>query len=369
MLVTNPTAATDGDVTSPPGAAPTTERVNWVSAIPFFLAHGVLGFIALTGVTRTALILFITLYVVRCFAITAGYHRYFSHRSYRMNRVMQFIVAAIGTTAAQKGPLWWAAHHRRHHRYSDTDGDVHSPIRGFWWSHVGWILVDTYKDTDEAAVKDLAAYPELRWLDRRHDLGPWLLGIASFLIGGWSGLVFGFFGSTVALWHITFTINSLSHTVGSRRYATPDTSRNNPALALITMGESWHNNHHHHQASARNGFFWWEIDLTWYGLKAMSSIGLVNGLRVPSQEVLARNRIRDGAFDLGMFRARHRRLATAADRPDRVPGRSPVDELALTEKRARLQRALTEVSQAADDLAAAGGRTATARAQVDGTGS
>ena len=333
------------------------ERVNWVSAIPFFLAHGIAGLVFVTGITRTALVLFLVLYSVRCFAITAGYHRYFAHRSYKLARVPQFLLALIATTAAQKGPLWWAGHHRQHHRHSDTPDDVHSPQRGFWWSHVGWILVDKHKQTDQTAIRDFAAYPELRFLDRHHDFGPWLLGVASYLIGGWSGLVFGFFGSTVLLWHITFTINSLSHTIGTRRYATNDTSRNNPVLALLTFGEGWHNNHHHYQASARQGFYWWEIDITWYALRALNVIGIVTSPRQPPPEALIRNRIRDGAFDLGMFRARHRRLtsdirtfspppAHAAARPE-SPARATFQD-----QYADLHHALSGTLEAAEELGA-----------------
>src|SRR5579862_2939573 len=226
------------------------EKINWASSLPFLLFHLVPLFAILTGVTWKAMAIFVTLYSVRMFAITAGYHRYFAHRSYRVSRPVQFLFGLVGITAAQKGPLWWASHHRAHHRYSDTEQDVHSPQKGFWWSHVGWILSRRYKKADLSLVRDLSSFPELRFLERYNAVSPWILGAGAFLIGGWSGLVFGFFGSTVVLWHATFTINSLSHTFGTRRFATSDTSRNNPLLAMLTFGEGWHNNHHHFQASA-----------------------------------------------------------------------------------------------------------------------
>jgi len=266
------------------------ERINKRSSLPFLALHLAPLFAIVTGVSRADLILCGALYFGRMFFITAGYHRYFAHRSYKLARLPQFLMAVGGNTAAQKGPLWWAAHHRDHHRYSDTDRDVHSPIKGFWWSHVGWILSDRYKTTELDGIRDFARYPELRWLDRYDWIAPWALGIATFLIGGWSALVVGFITSTVLLWHGTFIVNSVAHVFGRRRYATDDTSRNSLLVALVTGGEGWHNNHHHYPSSARQGFFWWEIDTTWYLLRALSWLGIVRGLRTPPARVLSGRR-------------------------------------------------------------------------------
>ena len=338
------------------------ERVNWVSSLPFLFFHAVPFLAFLTGVTWRAVAIFVTLYFLRMFAVTAGYHRYFAHRSFRVSRGVQLAFAVVGATAAQKGPLWWAAHHRAHHRYSDTDKDIHSPQKGFWWSHVGWILCDRYKATEFDAVSDLASFPELRFVERYNGVAPWILGALSLLVGGWSGLVFGFFGSTVVLWHSTFTINSLSHTFGTRRYATGDTSRNNVLLALLTLGEGWHNNHHHYPASARQGFFWWEIDMSWYALRGLSALGLVHGLRQPSEAVINRNRLHDGAFDLGMFRAAWRRAGTAvsnsraslgtpmAAAANRLGSRQTAMESALHAKRVALEEAVVASLRAAEEL-------------------
>ncbi|HMK99016.1 MAG TPA: acyl-CoA desaturase, partial [Acidimicrobiales bacterium] len=253
-------------------------------------------------------------------------------------------------------------HHRAHHRYSDTEQDIHSPQKGFWWSHVGWILCDRYNKADLDLVQDLAAFPELRLLERFNSLGPWILGGLALWVGGWSGLVFGFFGSTVLLWHATFTINSLSHTFGTRRYATADTSRNNPLLAVLTFGEGWHNNHHHYPASARQGFFWWELDLSWYVLRGLAALGLVRELRRPNAAVLGRNRLHDGAFDLGMFRAAWRRAGVAvansrtslgtpvAAAANLVGARQAAVEAAFRAKRLALEEAVTASLQAAEDL-------------------
>ena len=265
---------------------PADERVNLRSAIPFFLVWALALGVFWTGFTTTALVLLAVTFFGRMFLITAGYHRYFSHKSYKLNRFWQFVMAFGGGTAVQKGVLWWAGHHRNHHRYSDTERDIHSPRKGFWWSHVGWIVCDKYNETLYDNIKDFAKYPELRWLNKYDWVPPWTLGVACFLIGGWPGLFVGFFLSNVLLWNATFTVNSLAHVFGRRRYETSDTSRNSFLIALITGGEGWHNNHHHYQASARQGFFWWEIDLTYYMLKMLSWVGIVKDLKQPPARVL-----------------------------------------------------------------------------------
>jgi stearoyl-CoA desaturase (delta-9 desaturase) len=284
----------------------------WLSAIPFFLVHLVPFLAFFVTITWQDWVLCAVLYVGRMFLITAGYHRYFAHRSYKMGRVPQFLTALGATTAAQKGPLWWAGHHRIHHRFTDTDRDIHSPRDGFWWSHVGWILSNRYKDTDESAIRDFAAYPELRLLDKFPWVGPWVLGVVCLVVGGWGGLIIGFFLSTVLLWHGTFIVNSLAHVFGRRRFATPDTSRNSLFIALVTGGEGWHNNHHYLPASARQGLMWWEIDTTWYVLRALAALHIVSDVKRPPARLLTQSRLRDGAFDIGMFRSYWERAARLA---------------------------------------------------------
>lgn len=271
-----------------------------VKSIPFFLVHILALGIFFFPFSWSTVALILGLYYVRMFFLTAGYHRYFAHRSYKMGRFMQFLMAVGGASCTQKGPLWWAGHHRNHHRWSDQPQDIHSPKDGFWWSHVGWILSSKYDEAPLEKIKDFARFPELRWLDKYHLVPPVLLATALTLILGWRGL-FIYFASTVLLWHGTFFINSLAHVFGRRRYATTDTSRNSMILALLTLGEGWHNNHHYYQSATRQGFFWWEIDITYYILKLMSFVGLVRDLRTPSKEVLARNRIKDGHHDVGML--------------------------------------------------------------------
>jgi stearoyl-CoA desaturase (Delta-9 desaturase) len=218
-------------------------------------------------------------YAVRMFGVTGGYHRYFSHRTYSTGRVFQFVMAFLAMSSSQKGVIWWASHHRHHHAHSDQEHDVHSPQDGFWWSHVGWILSKEHEETEEHYVRDLMRFPELVWLDKYFVVPPTVWGSAMFLIAGVPGLIWGLCVSTVLLWHGTFTINSLSHVWGKARYVTTDTSRNNFILAIITLGEGWHNNHHRFQSAARNGFFWWELDITYYTLKLLSFVGIVKDLR------------------------------------------------------------------------------------------
>jgi stearoyl-CoA desaturase (delta-9 desaturase) len=252
-----------------------------------------------TGVTWSAFAVCLALFWLRMFGVTAGYHRYFSHRSYRTGRAFQFVLALLGTLAVQKGVLWWSANHRVHHKYSDQEGDVHSPVRnGFWWSHVGWILAADWEETLYDRIPDMAKYPELRWLNEHYLVPPVALAVLLYLVGGLPWLVWGFFVSTTVLWHSTFTINSLSHVYGSRRYETGDASRNNVWLALLTMGEGWHNNHHRYMNSVRQGFFWWEVDASYYVLKALSWVGLVWDLHQPPARLLLPE-----AQDAGRLRA------------------------------------------------------------------
>jgi stearoyl-CoA desaturase (delta-9 desaturase) len=265
-------------------------------ATPFVMVHLALVAVFFVPAGLPVLLLCVGNYLWRMFGITAGYHRYFAHRSYKTSRVFQFVLAWLGCSAMQKGPLWWAGHHRGHHRHSDTPEDPHSPHEtSFWWSHVGWVLSKDHGETPADSIEDFARHPELRWLDRYHWVPGVTLAVACFLLAGWAGLVWGFVVSTVLLYHGTFTINSLSHLFGSRRYDTPDDSRNNWLLALVTLGEGWHNNHHHYQSSANQGFFWWEIDLSYSALWVLSKLGLVWELRKPSPKALAHRLVRPPA--------------------------------------------------------------------------
>lgn len=259
----------------------------WLGSGIFILMHVACLAVFLTGVNVLALALCAACYLLQIVGVTAGYHRYFAHRSYKTSRPFQFVLAFLGCSASQRGPLWWAAQHRHHHKTSDTPEDIHSPVtHSFWWSHIGWVLSRDSDQVDGKTVRDLSRYPELRWLDRYHWVPPVLLALLCLLIGGWSGLVLGFFVSSILSHHATFTVNSICHLWGRRRYATGDASRNNVFVALITFGEGWHNNHHHYQSSANQGFYWWEIDVSYYLIRLLGCVGLVWNVRNPPRAKL-----------------------------------------------------------------------------------
>jgi stearoyl-CoA desaturase (delta-9 desaturase) len=279
-------------------------RIDWMRVIPFLGIHAGCLAIAWVGTSAAAVVVAAALFALRMFAVTAFYHRYFSHRSFRTTRAAQFLFALLGASAAQRGPLWWASHHRHHHAHADRPADSHSSlVHGFLWSHVGWFLARGSFAVRTSRVSDLHRYPELRWLDRFDTVVPAALALGLYAAGEWLAashpalgtcgaqlVAWGFCISTVALYHATFTINSLAHRFGTRRYETRDDSRNNVWLALLTFGEGWHNNHHHFPASARQGFFWWEIDLAYYGLRALSAVGLVWDLRPVPEAALRPSR-------------------------------------------------------------------------------
>src|SRR5664279_1344947 len=190
-------------------ATPPQHVVRPSAVAGFLLVHvAAIAGVVFVGFSWTGVALCVASYYLRMFAITAGFHRYFSHRSYRLARVPQFLLAFLGQTSAQKGVLWWAANHRHHHKYSDRPEDIHSPLqKGFWWSHMGWILARDHADSDPSGIPDFAKYPELVWLDRNQYVPTLLYGVALYFAFGWTGLFYGYFLSTVLLWHGTFSIN------------------------------------------------------------------------------------------------------------------------------------------------------------------
>jgi len=286
----------------PPKTA-SAESIDWWRVLPFVALHLALVALFWVGWSPFAVIFAILMYVVRMFAITGFYHRYFAHKTFQTSRIAQFIFALIGATAVQRGPLWWAAHHRCHHMHADQPLDVHSPHQhGLLWSHLGWFLSHANFKTQLDRVRELSRYRELCWLDRFDSLIPIALAAIIYGLGallqahvpvlqtsGWQLIVWGFVVSTIALYHATFCVNSLAHVWGSRRYATRDQSRNNLLIAILTLGEGWHNNHHHFPGSAKQGFYWWEIDLTYYGLKLLAALGIIWQLKQVPLEIRAQH--------------------------------------------------------------------------------
>lgn len=288
------------------GLGDNSERIEVIRVLPFILLHLACLSVFFVGFSLFAVMIALVTYALRMFAITGFYHRYFSHKAFKTSRLVQFIFAFIAASAAQRGPLWWASHHRHHHANSDKPDDSHSPVHGgFFWSHMTWFLTNKNFTPKNERVKDLLRYPELKFLDRFDVIAPLILAISLYVLGecleakvpelGTNGiqlLVWGFVISTVFLYHMTFTVNSLAHVWGKRRFNTSDQSRNNPIIAFFTLGEGWHNNHHHFPSAARQGFYWWEIDFTYYGLKLLSTLGLVWDLRKVPAEVLSSKRVR-----------------------------------------------------------------------------
>lgn len=269
------------------------DRIDWARILPFVLMHLACLGVYWVGVSPSAVLAAFTAYLVRMFAITGFYHRYFSHRSFKTSRAAQFVFGLLGAAAVQRGPVWWAAHHRHHHANSDHRADLHSPSQhGFLRAHMGWFLTIRGFAPDLRLARDWLRFPELRWLDRFDILVPVAFAFGMFELGralahsapylqtsAAQMLVWGFFVSTVVCWHATYTINSLSHLFGRQRYRTGDSSRNNWLLAILTLGEGWHNNHHYYPSAARQGFYWWEYDLTYYLLKLLSCLGLIWDLK------------------------------------------------------------------------------------------
>ncbi len=278
----------------------TSERYDWIRAIPFLAMHLACLGVFFVGWSWLALSIAVFLYALRVFTLTGFYHRYFAHRSFKTWRIVQFFFAAIGCSSVQRGPLWWAAHHRHHHVHSDDPDDLHSPRqKGILYSHMGWFLTPRSQDTNFKLIPDFAKYPELRFLNRFDLLVPVLLAVSLYLFGafvewgvpesgvtGMQLLVWGFFVSTIAVYHVTYLVNSATHLIGTRRYQTKDDSKNSMIVALLTFGEGWHNNHHYYPNSTRQGFFWWEIDITYYILSFMSMLGLVWDLKAVPHRIL-----------------------------------------------------------------------------------
>ncbi|MGM0562917.1 MAG: acyl-CoA desaturase [Pseudomonadota bacterium] len=279
--------------------------IDWLRVIPFIAMHLACVAVLWVGVSPVAVWVAVALYLVRMFAITAFYHRYFAHRTFKTSRPVQFVFALLGASATQRGPLWWAAHHRQHHGSADTEDDPHTPQKGLWWSHMGWFLSTGHFRADYRRVADWARYPELRWLDRFDVFVPALLAVALYGLGAlleqwkphwgtspWQMVIWGYFISTVVLTHSTLTINSLAHRWGTRRFDTRDDSRNNAFLALITLGEGWHNNHHHYPASARQGFYWWQLDISYYLIRLLGVLGLVWDIRPVPRDKLEEGKLK-----------------------------------------------------------------------------
>ena len=230
------------------------------------------------GAVATLLILY---WVTACLGVTLGYHRLLSHKSFKVPQWLARFFATCGALSAEYGPITWSGIHRQHHKYSDTDPDPHDMNKGFWWSHIGWMFYDVPAEKNvRKYTADLRQDPYFRWLDKWFLFLQIPLGLTLYLLGGWSYVLWGIFLRLVVVYHVTWLVNSATHTWGERPFDTDDNSRNNKWVALLTFGEGWHNNHHAYPSSAKQGIFRGQIDLTWYHIVVLKKLGLARNIRL-----------------------------------------------------------------------------------------
>ncbi|CAD5949323.1 Palmitoyl-monogalactosyldiacylglycerol delta-7 desaturase, chloroplastic [Planktothrix tepida] len=214
--------------------------------------------------------------------ITLGFHRLVSHRSFEAPKWLEYFLIFCGTLACQGGPIDWIGLHRLHHQYSDQEQDPHDSTKGFWWSHLGWMLFHTPADEQiPRYTKDIADDPVYLFFQKYFLVIQVIFGVLLYLIGGWSFVVWGIFFRVVVMFHCTWFVNSATHKFGYQTYESGDSSRNCWWVAVVTYGEGWHNNHHAFQYSARHGLQWWEIDLTWMTISLLQALGLAQKVKLP----------------------------------------------------------------------------------------
>ncbi len=301
-----------------------TKKVLWGYAIGVAMVHA-LALLALlpyffswTGVVLALL----GPYVFGTLGINICYHRLLTHQGFTCPKWLEHVFATLGVCCMQDAPARWVAIHRMHHQHSDERPDPHSPLVNFFWAHMQWIFVDnafvnSVQMYDHYA-RDILRDPYYRRLQRN---GFWMVVLAAQLVvfygagfcAGWwlegtvmagvqfgsSLLVWGVFVRTVAVWHITWSVNSLSHLWGYRSYETGDQSRNNWFVALIANGEGWHNNHHADQRSAAHGHAWWEFDVTWLTIRAMERVGLAKNVVLPSKRLPTKSILDEDTASVG----------------------------------------------------------------------
>ncbi|QLE56916.1 fatty acid desaturase [Nostoc sp. TCL26-01] len=254
-------------------------RLSWVNVVFFATIH-ILALLAPWFFSWSALGLVLFLHwLFGSIGICLGYHRLLSHKSFQVPKWLEYAIAIIGALALQGGPIFWVGGHRQHHAHTeDPNLDPYSAQRGFWWSHMLWIFYPRPEFFDnkiyQKSAPDLARQPFYRWLDRYFLLLQIPLGLLLYACGGWSFVIYGMFVRAVLLWHSTWFVNSATHMWGYRTFAANDNARNLWWVSLLTYGEGWHNNHHTYPNVAKSGFQWWEIDVTWWSIKALKTLGL-----------------------------------------------------------------------------------------------
>lgn len=265
-------------------------KISWVTTIAFSIFH-VFAVMAFFYVDWGAIALAAALHWLAIgWGIGLGYHRLHTHRSYSAPRWFEYFLAVCGTLALEGGPMFWVAAHRIHHKYSDQEGDPHTPRDGKWWAHMLWTIFGESKHADTAMMgkyaPDLYKDPFYRWLTKYHWVPLTTLGLAIWAIGGLPYLLWCVFFRVVFGLHATWLVNSATHLWGTRRFHTRDDSKNSWWVALLTFGEGWHNNHHAHPASARHGMAWYELDITWLTIRLLGFIGFVKDIKLPAKAQL-----------------------------------------------------------------------------------
>lgn len=260
------------------------ENFNWNTAV-FMMVFHLCAVAALFMFSWSALLItLLLLWISGSLGIGMGFHRLLTHRSYKSPKAVEYFLTLCGTLALEGGAINWVVTHRIHHANTDVPGDPHTPRDGRWWSHMGWILRGTAQQHEEAVMlryaPDLMKDPVHLWLNRLYFIPLVVCGLLLFAFGGWSELMWGVFLRVTFGLHATWLVNSATHMWGTRRFVTSDDSTNNWWVALLTFGEGWHNNHHAHPRAAKHGLAWYELDLNWWGIKALKILGLAKGIRL-----------------------------------------------------------------------------------------
>lgn len=272
-------------------AARQRESLNWIT-VTFMVIFHAGAIAALFMFSWKALFISMALWWVSgSLGIGMGFHRLLTHRGYKTPKFVEYFLTFCGALALEGGAINWVVTHRIHHAHTDHDGDPHTPRDGRWWAHMGWILRGTAQQHEDSVMKryapDLMKDPVHLWMNRFYYIPLVLCGLVLLAVGGWGVMFFGTFLRVTVGLHATWLVNSATHIWGTRRFQTTDDSTNSWWVALLSFGEGWHNNHHAHPRAARHGLTWYEIDINWYGIRALQFLGLAKDIRQISKEQIA----------------------------------------------------------------------------------
>lgn len=255
------------------------DKIQWVTSIAVTIFHVMAIWALFTFSWSNLIAAVITWWVAGSWGIGIGYHRLLTHGGFKAPKWLEYFFTICGTLGLQSGPITWVSTHRIHHAFTEQEGDPHSPRKGTYWAHIGWILRGTAQNQTPETMRKYA--PDLMkdkfhvFVNNYYYVTPIIAGVILFAVGGWSMVLWGIFLRQVIGWHSTWLVNSATHLWGSRRFETHDDSRNNGLVAALTFGEGWHNNHHAHPRSAKHGLAWYEFDPNWSQINALEKVGLI----------------------------------------------------------------------------------------------